>query len=67
MPRVYVALDIETTGLDCERDAIMEALRMGRFYAATGVDVESVRCKGRRLEVVSIHADTITFMGVPGV
>ena len=49
-----------------EADAITAALKAGRFYGSTGVDVERVACAGGRIEVASSNADTITFVGARG-
>ena len=49
-----------------EAHAIMDALRAGRFYASTGVEVERIGRTDGRLDVVSANADTITFVGRRG-
>lgn len=48
-------------------DAVLAALRAGRFYASTGLDISRIATDGDSLTVEAPEADTIRFVGRWGV
>ena len=43
--------------------SILQALRCGRFYASTGVRIDTIACDGSRIRVASRDAQRIRFVG----
>lgn len=48
-------------------DDIVASLKAGRFYASTGVEIQSIRVQGRRITVVTNNAMRIKFVSKWGV
>lgn len=47
-------------------NAIVEALRAGRFYASTGVEITAIEVEGRRIRIATSNADRIVAHSVWG-
>ncbi|MDE2125488.1 MAG: PHP domain-containing protein [Armatimonadetes bacterium] len=47
--------------------AIIDALVHGRFYASTGVQIDSIELQGRLLRIVAPNAQRIRFIGAAGI
>lgn len=47
-------------------ESVLQSLKAGRFYASTGLEVESIAVTDGRLEVVAPESDRIRFIGAGG-
>ena len=54
-------------GPDSDADSILSALRAGRFYSSTGVDITSIQVKENRVAVYTSNATRIRFITKWGV